>query len=122
MTEPAYADEASRRLDRPFERIQEDLEELLDLPWEEVEVVIETSADKGDRSRADVVVDLVGRATVKPTFSARMRRSVVRWIGKPWRERTNPWEKHKHRLPDRPPPTEPTQGDLDEWSPLKEEE
>lgn len=92
------------------------------MEWDEVEVVIETSAAKADRSRADVIVDLVRRTERKPAVQTRMRRAVIRWIGKPWRERENPWERFKDRVPPPPPRTDAPTDDLDEWTPLKPDE
>ena len=32
--------------------------------------------------------------------------SLIRWIGKPWRERENPWDRFKDRVPPAPPRTD----------------
>lgn len=114
--------EVERRLGTPFDQVQDRLIELFDMDWEEVEVVIETSVSKGDRSRADVIVDLVGRTERKPAVQARVRRAVIRWIGKPWRERSNPWDRFKDRVPPLPPKTDTADDDLEEWTPTKPEE
>ena len=118
MAEDALRAEVSRRLDRPFEQVQRQLEELFDQEWSEVRVVVSTAADRGDRSEADVICDLVRRSEHKPSVHERVRREVIRWIGKPWRERTDPWDKHKHRVPGRPPPTDLDRDDLEEWTPM----
>lgn len=114
--------EVEGRLGRPFEQVKAQLLELFGRDWDEVEVVIETSASKGGRSAADVIVDLVGRAERRPGVQSRIRRRLVRWIGKPWRDRENPWDRFKDRLP--PAPPRPSQGasDLDEWTPLRPDE
>ena len=114
--------EVERRLGRPWPEVEDQLTDLFEMEWEEVSIVIETSADKGDRSRADVIVELVERTEHKPAVHARVRRSMIRWIGKPWRERENPWDRFKHRLPDAPPPTDTEADDLDEWTPYRPEE
>jgi hypothetical protein len=116
------AAEVERRLGRPFEEVRAQLLELFGEEWEDIEVVVETSATKRGRSRADVIVDLVGRAEEKPGVPSRVRRSLVRWIGKPWRERSNPWDRFKDRLPPVPPRTQQQAGDLDEWTPLRPDE
>ena len=114
--------EVERRLDRDFARVQKQLCEMFSMDWDEVEVLIETAATKSDRSRADVIVDLVGRSEVSPTVQSRMKRATIRWIGKPWRERENPWDRFKDRLPDKPPSTKIDEGGFEEWTPLKPEE
>jgi hypothetical protein len=113
------AEEVERRLGRPFSQIRDELEEFFGSGWEEVEVVIETSAHRHDRSAADVIVDLVSRAGRRPAVRERVRRSLVRWIGKPWRERPNPWERFKGRVPPLPPRLREEPSDLDEWTPLR---
>lgn len=122
-SETELREEVEARLDRPFARVREELEELFDRDWDEVEVFIATSAHKKDRSEADVIVELVERVHETPPVSRRMRNRVIRWIGKPWRERENPWEKYKHRIPE-PPSTdlEERSDDLDEWAWRPEDE
>lgn len=114
--------QVEQRLGRPFDRVRDQLIELFDMEWDDVEVVIETSATKSDRSRADVIVDLIERAERKPAVQTRFRRAVIRWIGKPWRERENPWDRFKHRVPPPPPRTDTRAEDLEEWTPLKPDE
>lgn len=114
--------QVEQRLGRPFDRVRDQLIELFDMEWDDVEVVIETSATKSDRSRADVIVDLISRAERKPAVQTRFRRAVIRWIGKPWRERENPWDRFKHRVPPPPPRTDTRAEDLEEWTPLKPDE
>jgi hypothetical protein len=121
VEEPQIRDEVERRLDRSFEAVQEQLTELLDLEWEEVEVVVNTHAHRQEISEADVIVSLIGKAERPPTVHARIRRSMIRWIGKPWRERENPWDRYKHRIPDPPKATEEAD-DLEEWTPYRPEE
>ena len=115
-------DEVELRLGRSFESVQRELTEHFGRDWDDVIVVIETSAMKSDRSQADVIVDLVERFERKPGAQTRIKRSVVRWIGKPWRERENPWDRFKDRLPPPPPRTDQSVDDLDEWTPLKPDE
>jgi hypothetical protein len=114
-----YEAEVEERLNRPFERVRTQLEEMFDEDWDEVAVVIATSAEKSHRTYADVIVDLVERSEQKASAQARVKRSVVRWIGKPWRERENPWDRFKGRVPPPPPSTDTTSPDLEEWTPLK---
>jgi len=95
---------------------------MFDEEWDEVLVVIETAAAKRDTNRADVIVELIERSERKASPQARLKRSVIRWIGKPWRERENPWERFKGRVPPVPPPTDPGSADLDEWTPLRPDE
>jgi hypothetical protein len=114
-----FEDEVARRLDRPFEQIRTQLEDMFDEEWDEVAVVIETAATKSNRSYADVIVDLIERSERKTSAQVRFKRSVVRWIGKPWRERENPWDRFKGRVPPPPPPTDTKSADLEEWTPLK---
>ncbi len=119
VSRPEFEAEVEQRLNRPFERVRAQLEEMFDEEWDEVAVVIETSATKSDRSRADVIVDLIERSERKASPQRRVKRSVIRWIGRPWRERENPWDRFKERVPPPPPKTDTTSGDLDEWTPLK---
>jgi hypothetical protein len=98
------------------------LEALFDRDWDDVVVIIETAAEKSDRTHDQVVDDLLARADRKPAPSERLKRSVVRWIGKPWRERENPWDRFKDRLPEPPTRTDATSDDLDEWTPLRPDE
>jgi hypothetical protein len=114
--------EIERRLGRPIEAVRDRLCEMFSMEWEEVEVIIETSADKGDRSRADVIVGLVERTEAAPPVQQRVKRAAVRWIGKPWRERENPWDRFKDRLPEAPPPTGTDEGGFEEWTPLRGED
>jgi hypothetical protein len=111
--------EVEQRLGRPFDEVRDQLLELFGNEWDEIEIVIETASAKRDQSRADVIVDLVGKAESKPAVPSRIRRSLIRWIGKPWRERENPWERFKDRVPPVPPRTHNKPDDLDEWTPLK---
>jgi anti-sigma factor ChrR (cupin superfamily) len=111
--------EVEQRLRRPFERVREQLEEMFDEELDEVLVIIETAATKSNRTHAQVIVDLIERSERKPSAQTRVKRSVIRWIGKPWRERENPWDKFKDRVPPVPPPTDTRSADLDEWTPLK---
>lgn len=119
MPDPATRAEVTQRLGRPFEEVQDQLIELFDQDWDEIEVVIETSASKRGRTRADVIVDLVGKASERPAAPSRIRKTLIRWIGKPWRERPNPWDRFKDRLPPAPPPTAQGADDLGEWTPLR---
>jgi hypothetical protein len=118
----AEQDEVERLLGRPFAEVQAKLEELFDRDWDEVTIVIETSATKSGRSRAEVIADLIERSERKPSPQTRVKRSVIRWIGKPWRERENPWERFKDKVPPVPPRTDAPASDLDEWTPLKPDE
>lgn len=122
MAEAGFEAEVSQRLRRPFERVRAQLEELFDEDWDEVAVVIETAAVKTKRTHAEVIVDLIERSERKPDVQARVKRSVIRWIGKPWRERANPWDRFKDRVPPPPPKVDKESGDLDEWTPLKPDE
>jgi len=113
-------EEVEARLGRPFESVQEQLEDHFGREWDDVIVVIETAAMKSNRTHAEVIVELVERFERKPDTQTRVKRSVIRWIGKPWRERANPWDRFKDNLPPVPPPTSPTgPDDLDEWTPLR---
>ena len=114
--------EVSSRLGQPFEQVRRQLVELFGQEWDEVEVVIETAATKRGLTRADVILGLVGRASERPAAPARIRRSLIRWIGKPWRDRANPWDRFKDRLPPVPPPTARETDDLEEWTPLRPDE
>jgi hypothetical protein len=98
------------------------LEELFDAEWDDVLVIIETSATKTNRSHDEVIAGLLERSERKPPPKARIKRSVIRWIGKPWREREDPWERFKGRVPPAPPRTTQEAGDLDEWTPLRPDE
>ena len=89
------------------------------MEWDEVLVVIETSASKRDATRVDVIADLIERSERKPSTQSRIKRSMIRWIGKPWRERENPWDRFKGRVPPVPSPPDTKSSDLDEWTPLK---
>lgn len=109
----------AQRVGRPFEQIRTQLETFFDMEWDEVLVVVDTSASKRDASRADVIADLFERSERRPAPQARLRRSLIRWIGKPWRERENPWDRFKGRVPPLPTPPDTKTGDLDEWTPLK---
>lgn len=111
--------EVERRLGRPFEEVRSQLEEMFDQEWDEVAVVIETSAMKTERSFADVVVGLVERSQRKVPVQSRVKRGVIRWIGKPWRERENPWDRFAGKVPPPPPRTNTEAADLDEWTPLR---
>lgn len=122
MSDAGTRAEVEAKLRRPFDDVRDQLVELFEQEWDEVEVVIETSATKSDRTAADVIVDLVARAERKQTPTTRIRRSVIRWIGKPWRERENPWDRFKDRVPPPPPRTDTKADDLEEWTPLKPEE
>ncbi len=118
----SYEDEIASRIGRPFERVQAQLEELFDRDWDEVVVVIETSAMKSGRTHAEVIADLIERSERKPAPQQRIKRSLIRWIGKPWRERENPWDRFKDRVPPPPPRTDRRADDLDEWTPLRPDE
>ncbi|MEX2393430.1 MAG: hypothetical protein WD826_03010 [Actinomycetota bacterium] len=98
------------------------LEELFDQEWDEVLVIIETSATKTGQTHDEVIAGLLDRAERKAKPQERVKRSLIRWIGKPWRERENPWDRFKDRVPPPPPRTESKQDDLDEWTPLKPDE
>jgi hypothetical protein len=113
--------EIERRLGRPFSEIQAQLEEMFDQEWDDVVVVIETSSLKTQRSFPDVVVDLIERSERKVPVQSKVKRGVIRWIGKPWRERENPWERFKDKVPPVPPPArnDPNAPDLDEWTPIQ---
>lgn len=115
-------EEVEARLGRPFESVQDQLTEHFGRDWDDVIVVVETAAMKSDRSQADVIVELVERFERRPDTQTRIKRSVVRWIGKPWRERENPWDRFKDRLPSAPPPTKQDTSDLEEWTPLRPDE
>jgi hypothetical protein len=98
------------------------LEELFDLEWDDVLVVIETSATKTGQSHEEVIAGLIERAERKPPPQTKIKRSLIRWIGKPWRERENPWDRFKDKVPPVPPRTDRAADDLDEWTPLRPEE
>jgi hypothetical protein len=119
----AEQEEVERRLGRPFSDVQAQLEELFDREWDEITIVIETSSTKSGRSRVDVIADLIERSERKPSAQTRVKRGLIRWIGKPWRERENPWDRFKGRVPPPPPRTDRTDpDDLDEWTPLRPDE
>ena len=122
MTEDvALQREVSERLGRPWPEVREVLERTFGRPWAECEIFISTSADKKGRTEADVIVDLVAKATERTPMRNVVRRKVVRWVGKPWRERQDPWDRFKDRVPS----VEDMQrrrrrpGDLEEWSPYR---
>ena len=120
----AEQQEVERLLGRPFPHVQAQLEELFDREWDEVTIVIETASTKSGRSRVEVIADLIERSERKPAPQTRVKRSVIRWIGKPWREREDPWERFKDKVPPPPPPprTDAKACDLDEWTPLRPDE
>jgi hypothetical protein len=104
----------------PDDSTQAKLEELFDLGWDEVLVIIETSASKTGRTHDEVIADLLQRSEQKVPVQDKVKRGVIRWIGKPWRERENPWDRFKGRVPPAPPkPNTKDATDLDEWTPLK---
>ena len=115
----ALQQEVVARLGKPWPEIRTALEKLFGRPWDECEIFISTSASKKDRTEADVICELVGKAESKPAPSDVVRRKVIRWIGKPWRERQDPWDRFKDRVPS----VEEVQrrrkrpADLEEWSP-----
>lgn len=96
--------------------------ELFGREWEDVEVVIETAAAKRGESRAQVIVDLIARSEARPGVQSRFRRTLIRWIGKPWRERANPWDRFKDRIPPAPPSVAEEPSDLDEWPAVRHDE
>lgn len=114
-----FEDELAARVGRPFEQIRSQLEDYFDLEWDEVLVVVETAATKRDARRVEVIAELIERCERTASPQARVRRSVIRWIGKPWRERTNPWDRFKDRVPPPPPKTDTGASDLEEWTPLR---
>lgn len=122
MADEATQREIEERLGRPFSTVKAQLIDLFGRDWDEIEVVVETAASKGGRSPSDVIVDLVARSEAKPSPQQRLKRSVIRWIGKPWRDRTNPWDRFKDRLPPIPPRIGDKADDLDEWTPLRPEQ
>lgn len=91
--------EVSAKLKRPWLEIQAVLEDLFGREWEECAVFITTSAEKSSRTEAEVISDLVARAEHKTPLGKIVRRKVVNWIGKPWRERSDPWDRFKSRVP-----------------------
>lgn len=95
----ALYEEVSRRLKRPWPQIQGVLEDLFGQEWEECEIFITTSAQKSKRSEVDVICGLVAKAETKTPLGKIVRRKVVQWIGKPWRERSDPWDRFKSRVP-----------------------
>lgn len=114
--------EVERRLDRPFSEVQDLLVEWFGRPWDEVEVSISTSAEKRSASEADVIVHLITKAERKPPPAQAVKRRLITWIGKPWRERENPWDRFKDRIPEPPSREQLDADDLEEWTPLKPEE
>ncbi len=123
MADDAYRRAIEERVGRPFEKVQEQLEELFGREWDEVLVVLETAATKRGQSHAEVIAGLLERSERKPSAQQRVKRSVIRWIGKPWRERENPWDRFKGRVPPAPPRTDQRgPEDLDEWTPLRPDE
>jgi hypothetical protein len=119
VPDPQTRAEVEKELQKPFDEVKSQLEELFDAEWDDVLVIIETSVTKSGRSRAEVIIDLVEKATEKPGVQTKVKRGIIRWIGKPWRERENPWDRFKHRVPPPPPRTDDKPEDLDEWTPLK---
>jgi len=117
-----YQAEIEAKVGRPFDEIQSKLEDLFDNEWDEVVVLIETSATKSGRTHAEVISDLLGKTERKPSPQKKIKRGLIRWIGKPWRERENPWDRFKHRVPPPPPRTDQKAEDLEEWTPLKPDE
>jgi hypothetical protein len=111
--------QVAQRTGRPFEDVRSRLEDFFDMEWDEVLVIVETAATKRDVSRAEVIADLIERTDRKPPPQTRIRRSMIRWIGKPWRERDNPWDRFKGRVPPVPIPPDTKSPDLEEWTPLK---
>lgn len=117
--------EVEQRLDRPWDQVRSQLEALFGQPWDECEVFIATSATKKDRSEADVIVDLIReKADIKTPPATVVRRKVIQWIGKPWREREDPWNRFRDRVPPSNPARRVTAepDDLDEWKPYKPKE
>ena len=98
------------------------LTELFDQDWDDVLAIIETSATKTGRTHEEVIADLLRRTERKPAPQQRIKRSLIRWVGKPWRERENPWDRFKGRVPPPPPKIDREAADLDEWTPLKPDE
>jgi hypothetical protein len=118
-----YRHAVERRVGRPFEKVQEQLTELFDQEWDDVLIVIETAATKRGQTHPEVIAGLLERAEQKPSTQTRVKRGLIRWIGKPWRERENPWDRFKGRVPPAPPRTDRTDpDDLDEWTPLRPDE
>lgn len=113
--------EVSRRLGRPWPEIRKALEKLFGRSWEESEIFISTSASKKDRSEADVICELIEKAEAKPPVKDVVRRRMVRWIGKPWRERQDPWDRFRDRVPsvDEVRRKRKRRDDLDEWTPYQ---
>ena len=122
MASSDYEAEIESKVGRPFDEIQSKLEDLFDNEWDEVVVFIETSATKSGRTHAEVIADLLDKTEQKPTPQTKIKRGLIRWIGKPWRERENPWERFKHKVPPAPPRTDQKAEDLEEWTPLKPDE
>jgi hypothetical protein len=122
VADPETRGEVERRLGRPFAQVQSALVELFGQEWDEVEIVIETAATKRGCTHADVIAELVGKVEQRPGVQARFRRTLIRWIGKPWRERPNPWDRFQGRLPPVPPKVPKKADDLDEWTPMRPDE
>jgi hypothetical protein len=119
MANDSYRTEIEAKVGRPFDEIQAKLEELFDNEWEEVVVFIETSASKSGRTHSEVIVALLEKTERKPSPQTKIKRGLIKWIGKPWRERENPWERFKHKVPPTPPRTDTKAEDLEEWTPLR---
>ena len=117
-----YRRAVEERVGRPFDKVKEQLEDLFDREWDEVVIVLETAATKRGQSHAEVIAGLLEKSERKPTPQQRVKRSLIRWIGKPWRERENPWDRFKDRVPPPPPRVKREADDLDEWTPLRPDE
>jgi hypothetical protein len=105
---------------RPFDNVQQQLIDLFGQEWDEILVVLETAATKRGQTHAEVIAGLLERSERKPSAQTRVKRGIVRWIGKPWRERDNPWDRFKGKVPPAPPRIEKAgPDDLDEWTPLR---
>ena len=122
MADDGYRRAVEQRVGRPFEQVQSQLTELFGRDWDDVLVVIETAATKRGQSHAEVIEGLLERTASKPSAPTRVKRGLIRWIGKPWRERENPWDRFKDRVPPPPPRTDALADDLDEWTPLRPDE
>ena len=120
MADSGYRKAIEDRVGRPFDEVQQQLTELFGREWDEVLVVLETAATKRGQSHAEVIEGLLARADIKPSAPTRVKRGLIRWIGKPWRERENPWDRFKGKVPPAPPRTDLSgPDDLDEWTPLR---
>ena len=123
MADDGYRRAIEAAVGRPFEKVQEQLTELFGQEWDDVLVVLETAATKRGQTHAEVIAGLLEKFQRKPSPQERVKRRVIRWIGKPWRERENPWERFKGKVPPAPPRTDRTgPDDLDEWTPLRSDE